>query len=197
MSAEPIHDDSPGTKTEKTLATRRRNTIEAALGLPARPTSPKRPEMGDWVHEAACATRPELGMTEVERQADAADLVAGYCDACPVRRACLTEGRTAHGSGVYGGLVLDDGHLARDTSRYADAFHDPSVWLAPAPSLEVVPDDLETTSDPEATKGTTSTDPEHTPTPEATSTDPKTTSTPGQRWQPKRRTRARRRGRRP
>lgn len=189
MTAEPIF-DSPGTKTEKTLATRRRNAIETALDLPERPRSPERDEMGDWVHRAACATRPDLGMTEIERQADAAELVAAYCDRCPVRRACLTEGRAAHGSGLYGGLVLDDGHLAKDAWRFVDAFLDPGVWLAPTPALEVVPDDLGATKKPEfrATKK-----PEF----ETTSTDPEAASTKGQRWQPKRRTRARRRGRQP
>lgn len=182
MSAEPVT-ESPGTSTEKASASRRRAAIEAALGLPERPTSPKRPEMGDWVHRAACATRPDLGMTEVERQADAAELVAAYCDRCPVKESCLTEGRTAHGSGVYGGVVLDDGHLAKDAWRFVDAFLDPGVWLAPTPALEVVPDDLGATKKPEfrATKK-----PEF-----------ETTSRRGQRWQPKRRSRARRGGRRP
>lgn len=187
MSAELIFETDAG--VEKGKATRRRQRIEAALGLPERLKAARRGEMGGWMAEAVCAGRTDLGLTEVERQADAAELVTSYCDRCPVREACLAEGRAAHGSGVYGGVVLDGGALARDTDRLADAFHDPQVWLAPTPTLEAVPDegdDLEPTSTPEPAKGA-----------QATSTPEPTKGAPRQRWQPRRRSRAqRRRGRR-
>lgn len=200
MSAEPILETDADAGVEKGKATRRRQRIEAALALPERPKTARRGEMGGWMAEAVCAGRTDLGLTEVERQADAAEIVATYCDRCPVWEACLTEGRAAHGSGLYGGLVLDDGHLGRDTDRLADAFRDPQVWLAPTPTptLEAVPDaedDLEPTSTLEPAKGAQPTEP--TKGEQPTEPTKGARAGGGQRWQPRRRSRAqRRRGRR-
>lgn len=194
MSAEPILETDADAGVEKGKATRRRQRIEAALGLPDRPKTARRDEIGGWMAEAACAGRGDLGLTEVDRQADADEIITMFCDRCPVADACLAEGRTAHGSGVYGGLVLDDGALARDADRLTDAFHDSSVWIAPVPTLEAVPDaeddlaptaPLEANPDAETTKGAQPTEPTK-----------GARAGGGQRWQPRRRSRAqRRRGR--
>lgn len=114
----------------KASATRRRQHLEARLGLPERPAKAVRAELGDWPARAACAGAPDSGLTEATRQGEVVDLVETYCARCPVVAECLAEGRAAHGSGLYGGIVLDDGHLARDRHLSDDCFRVADAWSA-------------------------------------------------------------------
>lgn len=128
MSAQPVpatpddlDDDAERREIDRARTAHRRAEREAALGLPPRPRTRDRTRPDDdlgWHNLAACRDpEPEDAETFVEArsQAEAADLVEVYCNGarpCPVRARCVLFGRTTHGSGVYGGVVLVDGFLA-------------------------------------------------------------------------------------
>lgn len=139
MSAEPILDET--TRSQALSARRRR--IEEALELPPRPKKAERVADTDWMSQAACATEPaerRVAFVMVTRQRDAHDLVT-TCASCPVATECLADGRRSHLSGVAGGLVLDDGHLAPDR-RGEQAFRSTAAWHRDAPAQLVEPDEL-------------------------------------------------------
>lgn len=139
MSAEPIED---ATSRSQALSARRRR-IEEALELPPRPKKSHRDPDTGWMSRARCATEPaerRAAFVMVTRQRDARDLV-DVCTACPVAAACLEDGRRAHLSGVAGGFVLDDGHLAQD--RRGDlAFRSTAAWRRDSPTQLLEPDEL-------------------------------------------------------
>ncbi|EKA60745.1 hypothetical protein B277_11220 [Janibacter hoylei PVAS-1] len=140
MSAEAVLEDA--TSRSQALSARRRR-IEEALELPHRPERPHRDPDTAWMTRAACADEPaerRLAFVAVSRQRDARDLVT-TCASCPVATECLADGRRAHLSGVAGGLVLDDGHLAQD--RRGDlAFRSTTAWRRDAPAQLVEPEEL-------------------------------------------------------
>lgn len=140
MSAEPILEDRAS--RSQALSARRRR-IEEALDLPTRPKKAERVADTAWMSRAACAGEPaerRLAFVAVSRQRDARDLVS-TCTACPVAEACLADGRRSHLSGLAGGLVLDDGHLAQD--RRGDlAFRSTAAWHRDAPAQLLEPGEL-------------------------------------------------------
>ena len=140
MSAEAILEDA--TSRSQALSARRRR-IEEALDLPPRPKKAERDSDTRWMSRAACADEPaerRLAYVAVTRQRDAHGLVT-TCASCPVAEACLADGRRSHLSGVAGGLVLDDGHLAPD--RRGDlAYRSTAAWRRDSPAQLVEPDDL-------------------------------------------------------
>lgn len=126
MSAEPVLEDE--TSRAQAIGLRRRR-IEEALDLPPRPKKAERDPDTDWMTRAACADEPaerRLGFVAVTCQRDARDLV-DVCRRCPVATECITDGRRSHLSGLAGGLVLDDGHLAPDR-RGELAFRSTAAW---------------------------------------------------------------------
>lgn len=139
MSAEPALDET--TRSQALSARRRR--VEEALELPPRPKRPERYPDTAWMGRARCADEPgerRVAFVMVTRQRDARDLV-DVCRRCPVATECLADGRRSHLSGVAGGLVLDDGHLAQD--RRGDlAFRSTTAWRRDAPAQLVEPGDL-------------------------------------------------------
>lgn len=140
MSAEAILEDEP-TRSQALSARRRR--IEEALDLPPRPKRAHRDSDTAWMERARCAGEPaerRLAFVAVARQRDARDLV-DVCRRCPVATECLEDGRRSHLSGVAGGLVLDDGHLAQDR-RGELAFRSTTAWRGGAPAQLVEPDEL-------------------------------------------------------
>lgn len=140
MSAEAILEDD--TTRSQALSARRRR-IEETLELPPRPKKAHRDSDTQWMERARCAGEPDarrLAFVMVTRQRDAHDLVT-TCASCPVATECLADGRRAHLSGVAGGLVLDDGHLAQD--RRGDlAFRSTAAWRRDTPAQLLEPDEL-------------------------------------------------------
>lgn len=70
---------------------------------------------GRWQAGAACrdADAAEADtLTGARSQREAARVVQDYCERCPVRLACLADGRQLRGWGVFGGVVLVDGRKA-------------------------------------------------------------------------------------
>jgi len=68
-----------------------------------------------WVQRAACRGAPSPvadQLTEALSQLAASELVGRLCSACPVRTECFEMGRTTGGHGVWGGIVLREGQLA-------------------------------------------------------------------------------------
>lgn len=140
MSAEAVLEDEP-TRSQALSARRRR--VEEQLELPHRPKRPERDADTAWMSQAACATEPaerRVAFVAVSRQRDARDLVS-TCTACPVAAACLADGRRSHLSGVAGGFVLDDGHLAQDR-RGELAFRSTAAWHRDVPAQLVEPEEL-------------------------------------------------------
>lgn len=140
MSAEPILEDQAS--RSQALSARRRR-VEEALDLPPRPKRPERVADTDWMERARCADEPaarRLAYVAVTRQRDARDLVT-TCASCPVATECLADGRRSHLSGMAGGLVLDDGHLAPDR-RGELAFRSTAAWHRDAPAQLVEPEEL-------------------------------------------------------
>ncbi|MHA7126307.1 WhiB family transcriptional regulator [Janibacter indicus] len=140
MSAEPILEDA--TSRAQAISARRRR-IEEHLELPPRPKRPERDPDVAWMERARCATEPDarrVAFVAVTRQRDARDLV-DVCRRCPVAAACLEDGRRSHLTGLAGGLVLDDGHLAQD--RRGDlAFRSTAAWRRDPPAQLLEPGEL-------------------------------------------------------
>lgn len=68
-----------------------------------------------WEQDAACrGVDSEVAdqLSEVLSQLAATELVSRWCAACPVRTECLATGRTTGGHGVWGSIVLREGHVA-------------------------------------------------------------------------------------
>ncbi|WP_191563453.1 WhiB family transcriptional regulator [Janibacter melonis] len=179
MSAQPI--ESPD--VTRRLAGVRRAARERALGLPKRPKwTPKVPDLS-WQGEAACASvdsPTSRRLIDAEAQADVADLVTELCRPCLVREECLLAGREMHGAGTWGGYVLEDGHLAPDERPKVARILEPRSSAV----QRLTDDNLVAKRTPTTTA----------PAPSTEAEPPRTKG--GQRWQPKRRSRARRRGRR-
>ncbi|QOK24011.1 WhiB family transcriptional regulator [Janibacter indicus] len=140
MTADALIEDA--TTRSQALSARRRR-IEETLDLPPRPKRPERDSETDWMSRARCADEPaerRLAFVAVARQRDARDLVT-TCASCPVATECLADGRRSHLSGLAGGLVLDDGHLAQD--RRGDlAFRSTAAWHRDVPAQLVEPEEL-------------------------------------------------------
>lgn len=131
MSAQMI--EAPIARTPAQLVGVSRGRLEKSMGLPPRPKTVTRTDETAWMSEAVCAEAEEAdrlafvddGLT----QADAWPLVESYCDRCPVADACLQDGRRSHLSGIAGGIVLEDGHLAPD--RSGSPYLTADAWIAP------------------------------------------------------------------
>lgn len=140
MSADALLEDE--TSRSQALSARRRR-IEEALDLPPRPKKSHRDPDTSWMSRASCAGEPaerRQAFVMVTRQRDARDLVS-TCTACPVATECLVDGRRSHLSGVAGGYVLDDGHLAPDR-RGELAFRSNAAWRRDSPTQLVEPEEL-------------------------------------------------------
>ncbi|WP_434967358.1 WhiB family transcriptional regulator [Janibacter indicus] len=140
MSADALLEDE--TSRSQALSARRRR-VEEALELPPRPKRPERDAETDWMTRARCADEPDArrqAFVKVARQRDARDLV-DVCRRCPVATECLADGRRSHLSGLAGGLVLDDGHLAQDR-RGELAFRSTAAWRGGVAAQLVEPDEL-------------------------------------------------------
>lgn len=93
------------------------------VDLPPRPSRDhhRDPEALARVHaDAACAGAPVadvVALADAGVQADAVEVVARYCERCPVRAACAEVGRSGHEYGVWGALVLRRGWLAPEVGR--------------------------------------------------------------------------------
>lgn len=89
---------------------------------------------GAWQNSAACRTASPAEadtFTGARSQAEAEQVVQDYCDACPVRLACLADGRQLRGWGLFGGVVLVDGRKAareRPGSRQDTSSRPPSRY---------------------------------------------------------------------
>lgn len=93
---------------------------------------------GAWQNSAACrsASLAEADIfTGARSQTEAEQLVQGYCKRCPVRLACLQDGRQLRGWGIFGGVVLVDGRKAareRPESRQDTSSRPPSRYPSEA-----------------------------------------------------------------
>lgn len=120
----------------------RRAKIERALGFPPRPSTRATPEAG-WMNRAACGTPNAPMLTEHRTQHEAAQDAAEWCAPCPVKAACLADGRAVHGSGLWGGFVLADGHLAPDRQGMT-AYASAEPWGGPARGdLQLLPREVD------------------------------------------------------
>ena len=131
MSAQPI--EAPTARTPAQLVGVTRGRLEKAMGLPPRPKTVTRTDETEWMLEAVCTKAPDderlAFVDDGLTQADAWPLVERYCGRCPVAEACLEDGRRSHLSGLAGGIVLQDGHLAPD--RPGSPYLTPDAWIAP------------------------------------------------------------------
>lgn len=140
MSAEPVIADET---TRAQAISARRGRIEDCLDLPPRPKKAHRDPDVAWMSRAACADEPDArrqAFVMVTRQRDARDLV-DVCRRCPVAEACLEDGRRSHLSGLAGGLVLEDGHLAPDR-RGELAYRSTAAWRRDSPAQLLEPEQL-------------------------------------------------------
>lgn len=120
----------------------RRAKIERALGFPPRPSTRATPE-ARWMEQAACGTPEAPVLTEHRTQAEATEDAAEWCAPCPVAAACLADGRAVHGSGLWGGFVLADGHLAPDRQGMT-AYASPEPWGGPERAdLQLLPREVD------------------------------------------------------
>jgi len=139
---------------------------------------PLQPPALGWEQAAACrdvSSSVADQLSECLSQAAATELVGSFCSVCPVRTQCFETGRTTGGFGIWGGISLREGRVA--------------TWRTVAErsrrSTAEITEPIDDTSPAEITAATEDTATTYTP-PERRR---------GQRPQPRRLSRARRRGR--
>lgn len=119
MTAGPIAETPTAPRPQSTHALgQRRARIERKTGLTPRPKTRQLDPDTAWMDRARCATAPDTDrlafVADGLSQDDAWPLVEVNCARCPVAAACLADARRSHLTGLAGGFVLADGHLAPD-----------------------------------------------------------------------------------
>ncbi len=159
------------------------------LGVDLRRWPLEQPHPG-WHDAAACRRAPSEvanAMGDLLSQAQATELVEHWCQKCPVRQACFETGRALKGHGLWGAIVLREGKVA--TWRTAAE----RSRTSPSEIPQVADDDTapaeNTVQISDAVAGTIELEAEN-----AVQIEPPKRRR-GQRSQPRRLTRARRRGR--
>lgn len=103
-----------------TSAQRARLGPVAVAILDGRPFPPRRQQtarltagaLRTLVDHAVCSTADTETMTEATTQAAGQRAASRLCARCPVAYGCLAVGRATAASGLWGGVVLDDGRVA-------------------------------------------------------------------------------------
>ena len=79
--------------------------------------SPEHLPRPDWQHQAACRDHPDPDAFYSTDDDQQAELIAGYCERCPVRTECLVDALDRGDTeGIWGGTTPDQ---RRDITRLA------------------------------------------------------------------------------